>query len=155
LQPEERHPARLRPAGAGPRPDVQEIPVPLNNTSTDPGYVCGRLTAVYELIAERDGNELSVNDLTLSATNPIYTLPRLRATLVNKTLARLRPRDPQGVRQVEDYLSELTAKLTEFPKRLTPRQQSQYVLGHAQQKLTGFPFRLEGSPDNSGRRPPR
>jgi len=114
--------------------------VSLDESRDDPGYVCGRITAVYELVVERVGGELSVNDLTLSATNPMHTLPRLRATLVARALARLRPGDPDGVRRAEDYLSELMEKLDAFPRQLDSEQQSCYVLGHAHQKGAGVPF---------------
>lgn len=113
--------------------------MPLDDTRTTPGYVCGRIIAAYELIAARVGKELSLNDLSLTATNPVYT-HRLRAGLVCKALARMREQNPQGVARVEAYLSELVARLDCFPERLDPEQQAEYVLGEAHQKVVGLPF---------------
>lgn len=113
--------------------------MPLDDNCNDPGYVCGRLMAAYELIVTRAGGELSVNDLTLSATNPVYVLPRLRAGQVQKALGRMRRRNPAWVARVENYIADLTARLDEFPKRLNVEQGSQWVLGEAHQKVVGLP----------------
>lgn len=113
--------------------------MPLNNTATDPGYICGRLTAAYEIVAEQVGRQLPINDLNLSATNPMHVLPRLRAGLVSEALARLRTDNPQAVRRVEDYIAELTDHLDEFPRQLTLTERSRYVLGHAHQRIAGLP----------------
>ncbi|MFD8609372.1 type I-C CRISPR-associated protein Cas8c/Csd1 [Streptomyces sp. NPDC059631] len=114
--------------------------MPLDDTHNTPGYVCGRIIAAYDLIVTRAGEELSLNDLNLSATNPAYAIPRLRAGLVCKALARMRPRNPQGVARVEAYLSDLVARLDDFPKRLDLEQQAEYVLGEAHQKVVGLPL---------------
>lgn len=114
--------------------------MPLSDTNTDPGYICGRLTAAYELIAEQIGRELPLNDITLSATNPIHTLPRLRVGLVSQALARLRVNRPQEVSRVEKYLSELAEHLDAFPRSLTPEERACYVLGYEHQKAVGLPF---------------
>lgn len=114
--------------------------MPLDDTRNTPGYVCGRIIAAYELIAAQVGKELSLNDLNLTATHPVYTIPRLRAGLVCKALARMREQNPQGVARVEAYLSELVARLDHFPERLDPEQQAEYILGEAHQKVVGLPF---------------
>ncbi|MEW1657927.1 type I-C CRISPR-associated protein Cas8c/Csd1 [Streptomyces sp. NPDC093707] len=114
--------------------------MPLDDTHNTPGYVCGRIIAAYELIADWEGKELPLNDLNLSATNPMYTIPRLRAGVVCKALARMRLRNPQGVDRVEAYLSDLVARLDCIPERLDMRQQTDYVLGHAHQKVVGLPL---------------
>jgi hypothetical protein len=115
-------------------------PVPLNDSRNTPGYVCGRIIAAYELIAAQVGREVSLNDLNLSATHPVYTIPRLRAGLVCKALARMRKQNPQGVARVEAYISDLVARLEHFPERLDPEQRADYVLGEAHQKVVGLPF---------------
>ena len=114
--------------------------MPLNDTRNTPGYVCGRIIAAYELIVAQVGKELSPNDLSLSATNPVYTIPRLRTGLVRKALASMRPQNPQSVARVETYLSDLVARLDRFPERLDPEQRAEYVLGEAHQKVVGLPF---------------
>lgn len=113
--------------------------MPLDDSHNDPGYICGRLMAAYELIVTRAGGELSLNDLTLSATNPVYVLPRLRAGQVAKALGRMRRRNPAWVRRVEEYIADLTARLDEFPKHLNVEQGSQYILGEAHQQKVGLP----------------
>ncbi|MFF4934933.1 type I-C CRISPR-associated protein Cas8c/Csd1 [Streptomyces griseofuscus] len=114
--------------------------MPLNDSHSAPGYVCGRLIAAYELIVNRTGQELPLNDLTLSATNPAYVLPRLRARQVQKALARMRRQNPGGTARVEDYIADLAARLDDFPKRLDSEQGAQYILGEAHQKGAGLPF---------------
>lgn len=115
--------------------------MPLNDNRNTPGYVCGRIIAAYELIVAQAGQELPLNDLTLSATNPLYVLPRLRAGQVGKALARARKQNPGGVARVEEYISGLVAKLDSFPKMLDLEQRADYVLGEAHQKVAGLPFR--------------
>lgn len=114
--------------------------MPLNDTRNTPGYVCGRIIAAYELIAAQVGQELPLNDLNLSATNPVYTIPRLRAGQVGKALARMRKQNPDGVARVEAYISDLVARLDHFPEQLDPEQRAEYVLGEAHQKVVGLPF---------------
>ncbi|MDW6057936.1 type I-C CRISPR-associated protein Cas8c/Csd1 [Streptomyces sp. FXJ1.4098] len=112
--------------------------MPLDDRDT-PGYICGRIIAAYELIADQAGQQLPSADLDLSATHPMYAVPRLRAGQVRKALARMRKEDPQGVARVEAYLSDLVAKLDRFPERLDMEQRAEYVLGHAHQKVVGLP----------------
>ncbi|MGW0844235.1 type I-C CRISPR-associated protein Cas8c/Csd1 [Streptomyces sp. NPDC002787] len=114
--------------------------MPLNDSRSTPGYVCGRIIAAYELIAAQVGQELPLNDLNLSATHPIYTVPRLRAGQVHKALARMRRQNPDGVARVEAYISDLVARLDHFPETLDPEQRAEYVLGEAHQKVVGLPF---------------
>ncbi len=114
--------------------------MPLNDTRSTPGYVCGRIIAAYELVAAQIGQELSLNDLNLSATHPVYTIPRLRAGQVRKALARTRKQNPDGVARVEAYISDLVARLDHFPDQLDPEQRAEYVLGEAHQKMAGLPF---------------
>ncbi len=114
--------------------------MPLDNSRNTPGYVCGRIIAAYELIAARVGEELPLNDLNLSATHPVYTIPRLRAGQVRKALARMRRRSPARVARVEAYIADLVARLDHFPEHLDPEQRAEYVLGEAHQKVVGLPF---------------
>jgi hypothetical protein len=114
--------------------------VPLNDSQNAPGYICGRIIAAYELIMTRADQELSQNDFSLSATNPVYVLPRLRAGQVAKALARMRQRNPHGVARVEAYIADLVARLDSFPERLDVEQSAQWTLGEAHQKAAGLPF---------------
>lgn len=114
--------------------------MPLNDSRSTPGYVCGRITAAYELIVAQVGQELSLNDLNLSATHPLYAIPRLRAGQVCRALARTRKLNPDGVARVEAYIADLVAMLDRFPERLDLEQRAEYVLGEAHQKVAGLPF---------------
>jgi hypothetical protein len=114
--------------------------VPLNETLNTPGYVCGRIIAAYELIAAQVGQQLPLNDLNLSATHPLYTIPRLRAGQVSKALARTCKQNPDGVARVEAYIADLVARLDHFPEQLSLEQRAEYVLGEAHQKVAGLPF---------------
>lgn len=114
--------------------------MPVDDTRNTPGYVCGRIIAAYELIAHRAGVELPLQDLRLSATSPVYTVPRLRTGPVRKALASMRPKNPEAVARIEDYLSGLVARLDDFPQRLDMRQQAEYLLGQMHQKAAGLPW---------------
>ncbi|MFJ2745289.1 hypothetical protein ACIO3O_37160 [Streptomyces sp. NPDC087440] len=113
--------------------------MPLNDARNEPGYVCGRIIASFELIAAQDGKMLPRNDLNLSATAPKYTIPRLRAGVVCKALAHMRPRDRRRVEAFEEHLSSLFEMLDSIPERLDQTQRMQYVLGEAHQKVVGLP----------------
>lgn len=113
--------------------------MPLDDIRDTPGYICGRIIAAYELIAEQAGQQLPLSDINLSATHPMYTIPRLRAGQVRKALARMRRQNSPGAAHAEAYLAELVARLDRFPERLDLEQQAAYVLGHAHQKVVGRP----------------
>ncbi|WP_055534634.1 type I-C CRISPR-associated protein Cas8c/Csd1 [Streptomyces graminilatus] len=112
----------------------------LNDSRNTPGYVCGRIIAAYELIAAQVGQNLPLNDLNLSATHPVHTIPRLRAGQIRKALARTREQNPEGVARVEAYIADLVARLDHFPQSLDSEQRAEYVLGEAHQKVVGLPF---------------
>ncbi|MFJ5951326.1 type I-C CRISPR-associated protein Cas8c/Csd1 [Streptomyces noursei] len=113
--------------------------MPLDDTRDTPGYVCGRIIAAYELIAAQAGQQLPPADLDLSATHPIYTIPRLRAGQVRQAIAHTRRQNPRGAARTEEYIADLVAKLDRFPERLDMKQRAEYVLGHAHQKVVGLP----------------
>ena len=120
-----------------PHPDCPKevLTVSLNEASTNPAYVLGRLFSVYEAV-QRAGNDkikATIKDkyFNSAATMPASVFPILN-NLYQKHLRKLNP----GWRNYYDnQVVELKSKLGEsYPARMTLAQQGAFDLGYYHQR---------------------
>ena len=117
----------------------KEVPVALDTSRTDPGYVSGRLFALLEKIqsdsAEGDLNA-TIKDRYFSAAGatPALVFPRL-IRLSQHHLAKM-----EGGQKVyyERQLGEVVGKLREFPGYLPLEDQGLFAIGYFHQRQDLF-----------------
>lgn len=109
----------------------------LNTTSTEPGYVCGRLMAMLESIQRKamPNVNTSITDkyLTTAVASPRIILTRLSigAHPHLRTIART---SQPAARAMEHRLQEAFELLDALPAHLDTEQQSLFILGYAHQR---------------------
>lgn len=110
--------------------------VGLNEETNDVPYVLGRMFAVLESIQEEanPGINATIRDryFNSSCANPASVFPILMK-LKNSHIRKIE-REKKGKKIFfEKLLTELTGKITEFPKSLTLEEQGHFILGYYHQ----------------------
>lgn len=136
-------------------------PVPgprLDETSTDPAYVCGRLFAEYES-AQRAALGSDVNatitDKTYgkAMTNPMAVYPsidRLSKAHLRKLRTSENPAKVAAARALERRIAELAAAITELPAVLDVPGQARWMLGYYQQRTANINAAMAAARSSDG-----
>nr|WP_237550527.1 type I-C CRISPR-associated protein Cas8c/Csd1 [Streptomyces sp. SID8354] len=116
----------------------KELRVPqLNATSTEPGYVCGRIMAMLEAIQRKAMPKVNttITDkyLTTAVVSPRAVLTRLRigARPHLRTIART---SEPAARAMEIRMREAFDLLDDLPAHLNAEQQALFILGYEHQR---------------------
>ena len=110
--------------------------VGLNEETNDTPYVLGRIFAVLENIQEEanPGINATIRDkyFNSSCANPASIFPILMK-LKNSHIRKIEREKKWKKIYFENLLTELTGKITEFPKSLTLEEQGRFILGYYHQ----------------------
>lgn len=110
--------------------------VELNQETNDTPYVLGRMFAVLENIQEEANSEINatIRDRYFNAAcaNPASVFPVLMK-LKNSHMRKIERQKAYLKIYLEKILTELTGKISEFPKRLTLEEQGRFILGYYHQ----------------------
>ena len=116
--------------------EKEEEFVELNQETNDAAYVLGRIFAVLESIQEEanPGINATIKDkyFNSACANPASVFPVL-IKLKNSHIRKIERQKERKKIFYEKILTELTGKITEFPKRLTLEEQGQFILGYYHQ----------------------
>lgn len=113
----------------------------LNETCTEPAYVCGRLIAEYEGL-QRAASESELNStildrfFALASTYPAVAFPKI-GTLAQKHLKKLRRDKPGAANAIDRRIGELHGLLNckdGFPAKLGLTGQGMFMIGYYHQK---------------------
>lgn len=109
----------------------------LDPNRRDPGYVCGRLLAVYDSLQyqadSRVGHTVADRFYSLAMMRPSLALSRIE--LLSKSHLKKLRRDNRGAAtRLQQRLQELMDLLVDFPTSLDTVEQGRFVLGYHHQK---------------------
>jgi len=109
----------------------------LENTQ-DPGYLCGRLLAELENLQRK---AVSNSSSTLvnryyggASTTPLMVFPNLVNIAQTLHLPTLRNSGSGAYTGFNERIEEILSKLSEYPAKLTLKQQSSFALGYYDQR---------------------
>lgn len=110
--------------------------VGLNQETNDTAYILGRMFAVLENIQEEanPGINATIRDkyFNSACASPASVFPILMK-LKNSHIRKIERQRERKKIYFENLLTELTGKITEFPKRLTLEEQGHFILGYYHQ----------------------
>lgn len=110
--------------------------VGLNQETNDTAYILGRMFAVLENIQEEanPGINATIRDkyFNSACASPASVFPILMK-LKNSHIRKIERQRERKKIYFENLLTELTGKITEFPKRLTLEEQGRFILGYYHQ----------------------
>lgn len=119
----------------------KELSVPqLNPTSTEPGYVCGRIMAMLEGIQRKAMPKVNatITDkyLTTAVVSPRSVLTRLRigAHPHLRTIASRNEQGARAARAMENRMRDAFDLLDALPAHLNTEQQALFILGYEHQR---------------------
>lgn len=111
----------------------------LDQTSTDPAYLCGRLLAVIDAIQRRALGQTNATVIDKFYGSASSTPAAVFGTLIHNTqnhLAKLRknPRHQGAAVALERRIAEIMRPLASFPATLTLPEQGMFALGYYHQR---------------------
>lgn len=124
-----------------PKENVMEVPSSLDETSKDPGYLCGRLLAVLSRAQKKaHGYKTLSAGLTERYFGTAMTSPQSVFPLLLRGnrhhLSKLEKSDPQGLADdyIERDIAEIVQHLSDFPRTLDLKGQGRFALGFYQEQ---------------------
>lgn len=143
----------------GPHPTTEDPPVSLDPDNTEPGYLLGRLFAMYENVqrAALHGVKATVKDKFYGAAS---STPRSVFPMIDRGsvphLAKLRKEKPGLAytleREIHQIMESMSPAGDPFPKALPPAQQALFALGYYHQSYRHKP--KDTPPDPAGKPAP-
>jgi len=117
-----------------------DLPMPenLDQNARHPGYVCGRLLAVYDKLQYAAQGQVNVTVAdryyAMASTHPQLAMPKLE-TLSKAHLRKLRRERPGAAFNIDREVRELMGCLNgSFPARLSLEDQGRFVIGYHHQR---------------------